>query len=175
MSKRDEFPKSVRDALAKRAAFICSNPDCRVMCISPAEDAMQFIYIGKAAHIHAAAPGGARYEPADSESERKAISNGIFLCAPCADMVDQNGGRDYPAEVLRAWKASHDEWVSSQLNKRVDLALTVVDGEHVADGRGQVIGLDVHGPAFFQPGTRSRATGEGMIVGTRIGSKPRKE
>ncbi len=175
MSKRDEFPKAVRDALAKRAAFICSNPECRAMCISPADDDMKVVYIGKAAHIHAAAPGGARYEPAQSASERSAISNGVFLCALCADIVDQNQGRDYPAETLRAWRTSHDDWVSSQLNKRDATALTVVDGEHVADGKGQVIGLDVQGPAFLQPGTRSRATGEGTVIGTRIGGHTKRD
>jgi hypothetical protein len=43
---RDDFNKPVIDALAKRAAFICSNPDCKTLTIAPSdEDSLKFIYI----------------------------------------------------------------------------------------------------------------------------------
>jgi hypothetical protein len=59
----DNFPKPVADALGKRAAFICSNPDCRVLTIAPSDESeTKFLYVGKVAHICAAAPGGPRYE-----------------------------------------------------------------------------------------------------------------
>lgn len=57
---RDNFSKIVCEALGKRAAYICANPDCRVLTIAPSNtDLTEFLYIGKAAHITAAAPGGA--------------------------------------------------------------------------------------------------------------------
>jgi hypothetical protein len=44
-----------------------------------------------------------------------------------------------------------------------------VDGTHIAQGKGTVIGLDVQGPAKIKPGTVVYASGEGTIIGTRIG------
>jgi len=117
---RDDFDKPIVDALAKRAAYICSNPDCMTLTIAPSsEDVLKFIYIGKAAHIAAAAEGGARFDSTMSSDERKSISNGIFLCSNCADMIDKNKGIDFPVELLQKWKSTHESWVSNNLNKKV--------------------------------------------------------
>ena len=79
---RDDFSKSVVDGLAKRAAFICSNPDFRTLTVGAAErDDETFGYIGKAAHICAAAVVGPRYDATMSSDERKSGSNGILLCS----------------------------------------------------------------------------------------------
>lgn len=176
MSTRDEFAKPIIETLAKRAAFICSNPQCRVMCVGAsfaAED--KFLYIGTAAHIHAAAPRGPRYDARQSPAERSGIANAIFLCASCADMIDKAGGADFTADLLRAWKAEHEKWVAGNLNKRATPELTILDGEHTAEGEGEVIGLDVQGPVLFKPGTQSRASGKGVVIATRIGHRPREE
>jgi hypothetical protein len=42
----------------------------------------------------AASPGGPRYDPSLTQKERGEISNAIFLCAVCADVVDKNNGLD---------------------------------------------------------------------------------
>jgi hypothetical protein len=116
---RDEFPKTVVEALSKRAAFICSNPDCRALTIAPSEaDATKWIYIGKAAHICAAAERGPRYKGEMTPEERASASNGLFLCSSCADMIDKNNGLDFPEPVLRRWKEEHEKWVAANLNKR---------------------------------------------------------
>jgi hypothetical protein len=118
---RDEFPPKVKNQLAMRAHFICSNPDCRATTLAPSEaDESRFIYTGRAAHIHSAAGRGSRPNSSLTPEERSSIGNGVFLCAICADMVDDNNGLDYPSETLRAWKAQHDEWVRSNLNKEID-------------------------------------------------------
>lgn len=118
--ERDDFVKPVVDALAKRAAYICSNPGCKTLTIAPSsEDALKFIYIGKAAHIAAAAEGGPRFDPSMSSDDRKSIDNGIFLCSNCADMIDKNKGMDFPVELLQEWKSTHDSWVGNNLNKKV--------------------------------------------------------
>lgn len=118
--RRDEFKSSIINALAKRASYICSNPDCRALTIGPsAADQEKFESIGKAAHITAAAPGGARYDPSLNSSERTLIENGIFLCSGCADKIDKNLGIDYPADLLRRWKKDHEDWVKRNLNKSV--------------------------------------------------------
>jgi hypothetical protein len=120
MPRRDDFDKATIDALAKRAAYICSNPDCRALTIAPSSiDEDKFIYIGKAAHITAASEGGPRYDPTLSPEARKSISNGIFLCSNCADMIDKNLGSDFSAQLLYKWKREHEIWVSENLNKRV--------------------------------------------------------
>ena len=43
-----------------------------------------------------------------SEAERKSISNAIWLCGACADLIEKNGGGGYPAEHLRKWKRDHE-------------------------------------------------------------------
>jgi hypothetical protein len=62
---------------------------------------------GKAAHIHAAAPGGRRYLAAMTPEERADISNGIWLCAHHADLVDRDDVT-YTGDVLRAMKREHE-------------------------------------------------------------------
>jgi len=110
-----------KNQLAMRAHFICSNPDCRATTVASSEaDESKLIYTGRAAHIHSAAVRGPRPNPSLTPEERSSMGNGVFLCSICADMVDDNNGLDYPAETLRAWKAQHDEWVGSNLNKRID-------------------------------------------------------
>lgn len=65
--------------------------------------------IGKAAHIHAAAPGpGARrYLASMTREERTHISNAIWLCATHADLIDRDEVT-YTADVLRDMKAEHE-------------------------------------------------------------------
>ncbi|MCP4491521.1 MAG: hypothetical protein GY820_30045 [Gammaproteobacteria bacterium] len=80
---------------------------------------LKFIYIGKAAHITAASEGGPRIESSMSSDERKSIDNGIFLCSNCADMIEKNNGIDFSVELLHKWKSTHEDWVSNNLNKRI--------------------------------------------------------
>jgi hypothetical protein len=62
---------------------------------------------GKAAHIHTAAPGGRRYLASMTPKERADISNGIWLCAFHADLVDKDEVT-YTADLLRAMKREHE-------------------------------------------------------------------
>lgn len=138
---RDDFPKPVADALGKRAAYICSNPDCHVLTIAPSDESeSKFLYIGKAAHICAAAPGGPRYVVEMTPEERKAASNGIFLCSNCADMIDKNGGIDFPIHRLRRWKDDHERWVAANLNKRRGGVGGDGGGGTITGDRGTIIG-----------------------------------
>src|SRR6185437_6005452 len=99
---RDDFPPRIRTALRDRADSRCSNPGCRVPTKGPSPSSPEaLIYIGKAAHICAAASGGPRFDPGQSPKDRSSIDNAIHLCARCADLIDSNGGIDYPANLLR--------------------------------------------------------------------------
>ena len=67
-----EFSIKTRDTLGKRAAYICSNPDCRTSTSGPAEASPdKAVILGEAAHIYGAAPGSARYR-ADMHDEARA-------------------------------------------------------------------------------------------------------
>ena len=132
-NQRHEFSAAVTKALARRASYICSNPDCRALTLCPSnEDPLKSIYVGKAAHITAASPGGARYDDSLSSAERSDVTNGIFLCSTCADMIDKNLGLDFPADMLRRWKTNHEAFVRENLNKSVHSLLAA---------RAPVIGL----------------------------------
>lgn len=168
MSNRDEFPATTIRALQMRAAFICSNPECRRLTIAPSqENETDSIYIGHASHITAASKNGPRYDPSLTSEQRKDISNAIFLCASCAAMVDKNQGADFTMQQLQTWKRNHESWVRENLNKNTDI-ITEVAGAHEASGIGDVAGLRISKPVKIKPGTVSRATGIGKISGTSI-------
>jgi len=118
MSAREEFKRGTIDALSKRAGFICSNPNCRKMTVASEESSNSgVVYMGRAAHICAAAAGGARYNKEMTMEERSGISNAIFLCSNCADIIDDNGGSDFSVDILNEWKANHESWIRTNLNK----------------------------------------------------------
>jgi hypothetical protein len=175
---RDDFLKGVTNGLRMRAAFICSNPDCRKQTIAPSdEDETKYLYLGKAAHITAAANGGPRYDPNMSPEERRSISNGIFLCSNCADLIDKNKGRDFAVETLKAWKIDHEKWVSANLNKRpggiggeggsgtiIGNRGVVIGGRGGDGGNGGVAGVGGKGGSGFIQGD------DGLIIGGDGGS-----
>ena len=106
MTKRDEFRKKTKDILAHRVAWICSWPGCPTVTVGPNKSSTDsFQILGEAAHIHAAAKGGPRYDPNISQEERKSISNGIWLCRQHARLID-NDYKEYSPETLRKWKLS---------------------------------------------------------------------
>ena len=121
--------------------MLCSNPDCRGQTVAPSEsDEETFTYLGKAAHISAAAAGGPRYDSKMSPQERSSISNAIFLCSSCADLIDKNEGKDFPVTVLRQWKVDHEQWVTSNLNKRHGGIGGEGGGGTIIGNRGAVVG-----------------------------------
>ena len=114
---RDDFSEAIKRLLAERAAYRCSNPDCRRITIGASrEDSTKVIKPGIAAHIHAASRGGPRYFDEQTSDERSAASNGIWLCATCATMIDKNNGIDYSPALLRSWKDNHDLQTFSELS-----------------------------------------------------------
>jgi hypothetical protein len=123
---RADFSESVKKTLQMQAAFICSNPTCRKLTIAPSHtDENKVQYFGTAAHITAASVDGPRYDRSLSEDERSSISNAIFLCRNCGDMIDKNNGIDYPTTQLQVWKAEHNNWVLNNLNQRIDAQNTI--------------------------------------------------
>lgn len=167
---RDDFSENTKRCLAMRAAFFCSNPDCRTLTSGPSDaNQEKYIYTGEACHITGAARNGPRYDPSLAPEERSSIENGIFLCANCAEMIDKNDGLDYPVELLREWKRNHEKWLKENPGRNpIYAAIPLIDGEHIARGKSHVTAIDVQGPVIFKPGTRSVAEGENGVTATRI-------
>lgn len=105
MTNRDDFSQPARRTLAARAGGHCSNPTCRALTSGPELEGAGSIDLGKAAHITAAAPGGCRYAPDLTATERSSVENGVWLCAKCADLIDKKA-KDYPVALLQEWKRS---------------------------------------------------------------------
>lgn len=114
--RRDEFPRGVRQDLCDRVGGLCSKPDCQAPTKGPKQDSTKAKNIGRAAHIHGAAPGGARYDPNQTRDERRSFDNGIWLCGNHAIEVDDDKSR-FPAEVLREWKRSAEEYSNANLGR----------------------------------------------------------
>jgi len=104
MSARDDFSKPTKRRLAEDAGYRCSHPECRRPTIGPAASGSEPTNLGEAAHITAAAPGGARYDSSLSSEERRAEANGIWMCAVHAKQVDSDE-KEYTVGKLREWKA----------------------------------------------------------------------
>jgi hypothetical protein len=108
---RHNFSAQVRRALAIRAAHFCSNPRCLKLTAGPASDGERGLETGHGAHICAAAPGGPRYDPNQTEEERKSVANGLWLCRECGDIVDKDEA-GYSSNELRAWKSNHEAMIA---------------------------------------------------------------
>jgi hypothetical protein len=104
-----DFEPKVVVKLAERAAYVCSNPMCNRWTCGPClADNSKSKKTGKGSHICAASKGGPRYDPNQTPKERQSITNGIWLCASCADLIDKNNGADYPVAQLMKWKKDHE-------------------------------------------------------------------
>ncbi len=116
---RDDFSASIKDTLAKRVAFRCSNPKCDDATSGPHSAATRSVNLGVASHITAAASGGPRFDESLTPEERASIDNGIWLCQRCAKLVDNDPAR-YTVSLLRAWKIATEARALRALEGDVD-------------------------------------------------------
>jgi hypothetical protein len=101
---RDEFTEKTKLQIAKRAGWLCSDPSCRRFTIGSNSDGDAEINLGTAAHICAAAPGGPRYDPNQTPTQRSSPDNGIWMCRLHGTAVDAKDSK-FTGELLREWKA----------------------------------------------------------------------
>ncbi|ANU38704.1 hypothetical protein [Vibrio scophthalmi] len=116
---RDNFTAKTIETLRLRVAEKCSNPSCRAPTSAPSPDPLKRLSGGRAAHITAAAPLGARYDANLSPEQRMDISNGIWLCMSCAWKIDSNA-QLYSVDLLHEWKtraefSASNEWCKSSI------------------------------------------------------------
>ena len=100
---RDDFTQHTKEIIAKRAGYLCSNPECRKPTIGPALGHDKAINLGVAAHITAASPRGPRYDPFLTPDQRCHPSNGIWACQTCGKLIDSDS-EHFTIEMLRKWK-----------------------------------------------------------------------
>lgn len=120
-SMRDDFTNPIKELLAKRVGFLCSNPDCRQLTSGPQTKPTGSINIGVAAHITAASPGGSRYDDSLNPEQRKEADNGIWLCQNCAKLIDSDESR-YTVEILRKWKKQSEAAAIQKLESRTGMS-----------------------------------------------------
>lgn len=111
---RDDFSQSTKDILARRVAFRCSNPSCRVLTCGPHTESNCAVNVGVAAHITAAASGGPRYEISILREQRMNVGNGIWLCQTCAKLIDSDSAK-YPSDLLKEWKILAEQQTAKEL------------------------------------------------------------
>jgi len=124
-STRDEFRKSTILMLALRVGYKCSFPNCGTATVGPAQDETKAVNNGVASHICAAAEGGPRYDYKMTPEERRSLSNGVWLCATHASLIDKDPTR-YPVELLHKWKNAAEEkarkdLIGQKLANRVEI------------------------------------------------------
>ena len=142
MNERDEFSAPVKRRLAERAAYLCSN--CKQTTIGPHTEPMHSVSSGVAAHIAAASPKGPRYDPNQNPEARTSISNGIWLCHSCSDLVDKDSNR-FPPKALMEMKSSHETFVAegAGVAPLPDVVFETLNGLSLPPGGGTLSGEDI--------------------------------
>lgn len=107
-SNRDNFTPKTKLQIAKRAGWLCSDPDCMRPTVGATSDGGGEIMLGEASHICAAAPRGPRYDAGMSEAERRSAKNGIWMCKLHGTSVDSDDPK-FTVELLRDWKKRAEE------------------------------------------------------------------
>lgn len=130
--ERHGFNQDTIRKLSDRVGSKCSNPDCGALTKGPHSDGARAISVGMACHVHAASPGGPRFDANQTEEERRSIHNGIWLCRTCGTLIDTDEDR-YPAPVLRAWRAEAELATFKKLGKPAAAASAPSDGIPFSD------------------------------------------
>lgn len=159
--RRDNFSNSVRSILAHRAGFRCSKPDCRAPTAGPSVSAIDRRSIGIAAHITAASPGGPRYDSSLSSEQRRAVTNGIWLCDNHATEVDRDPDC-YTTVLLREWKRHAEEEARAMLGRPICSAAFEVAIEPSIQ-RDTMGGLAIVGATNLPAGTKLMGDLVGLV------------
>ncbi len=116
---RDEFLEPIKNLLARRVGYICSNPDCLQYTMGPEAGGVGFVNQGVAAHIAAAAQGNGakRRDPTMSPEDRKHQKNGIWLCQTCAKHIDSDEQK-FTVPLLHQWKEDAERQAVARLGRR---------------------------------------------------------
>jgi len=158
---RDDFTQKTKEKLAHTAGYKCSNPDCGISTRGASSDGEGTINIGVAAHITAASPEGPRYDSSLSSEERKADSNGLWLCENHGKLIDSDESH-FTVEKLHSWKvlAMRRSFQEVDLSKPQPVGDTLADDGDVQTAVSLLLNYSKADIAAFQhmPGWPSHAT-----------------
>lgn len=126
MARESGFKTPTIKLLKERVAHRCSNPDCRVPTIGPILGELKSGCIGEAAHIFAASPGAARYDPNMTPDERMHFDNGIWLCTNCHTEIDRDPNL-YTASLLQSWKSNAETQASKERGEKLPSKTDAID------------------------------------------------
>ncbi|CAA2938775.1 Uncharacterised protein [Enterobacter cloacae] len=129
----DVFIDRTKRAIQDRAGNRCSNPDCRVLTSGPNAHPEKSTKTGVAAHITAASPGGARFDPSLTPEQRRSAENGIWLCQNCAHFIDTDY-LNYPVQRLYRWKAQAEFEAECEV-KRLPRKEATINEPHYHDNQ----------------------------------------
>lgn len=151
---RVEFTAGVRRVVARKAMYICSNPDClRVTGFSTKKGKPRAI--AQAAHILPASEKGPRQTDKvtlsdGSEVKRGDEENAVWLCLPCHYRVDADWEM-YPSELLLNWKREHEHRASALVGLDLEQSLLKLAEVRVGHdwAREMLAWLDAHRFMYF--------------------------
>ena len=116
LKPRIDFERGVPETLFKRAGGHCSVPRCKTPAMGPFYDASGAVNMGMACHIFSAAENGPRGRSGKDVKFISSAENGLWCCAYHGNLIDKGKGKDYPAEMLFAWKKLAEARVTKRLN-----------------------------------------------------------
>lgn len=125
-SERENFTDTVRKNVARKAMYVCSNPDClRVTGFATTRGKPRAI--AQAAHIVSAVDDGPRGGDVVRTSDGSAVARGdeanaVWLCMPCHYRIDADE-EAFPTEVLVVWKRDHEKRISELVGLDLEQSL----------------------------------------------------
>lgn len=133
---RDEFPEWVKRVLSGRVGGLCSKPGCHIFTSGPHSDNEEALSLGTAAHITAADENGPRYDRSLTREQRKAPSNGIWMCRNHGVEIDNDWER-YTVEMLHDWKQTAEALADKRLGRT---SVDPIAEARLRDDRMRVVG-----------------------------------
>jgi len=104
---RKQVATKIVRALFARSGNRCAFTDCDNVLIKH-----DVLYVGKIAHIEAAESGGPRYNPRQTDDERRSYDNLMLLCHEHHVEIDDDVSK-YNLPVLRDMKRAHEKTVGA--------------------------------------------------------------
>jgi hypothetical protein len=95
-------------ALFARSGNRCAFPGCTALLVNVKNQ-----FIAQVCHIESAEPGGERFNPSQTDEQRRAYENLLLLCYP--HHVETDSVTDYSPEKLRQFKLEHERAFGQKL------------------------------------------------------------
>jgi len=106
-SKRTYNQKTIKILFAK-SGDRCAYPDCTNSVVVDGTDQSEAMISAQISHIYAASDNGPRGKPGLTQKQKNAPENLLLFCPTHHGIVDGQH-ETYPAGMLQAWKAQHEE------------------------------------------------------------------